>query len=168
MNAEQSNTVPTVTHTLHNRVITNMDKYMQQAEKACESNDNYFDAVTRSTNTSHEPATAATLEQDLNVSENKESTSQAALHKTYWSLLKKTLARQLKNLMKVTHQITLIPTQSIWMNCQQQMKKKNPHPKILKSLTQQQNQMTTRKQMLIVLLKIQLFQQTTQLQRCQK
>ena len=28
-----------------------MDKYMQDAEKACESVDNYFDTVTRSTNT---------------------------------------------------------------------------------------------------------------------
>ena len=52
MNAEQSNIAPTVIHTLHNGVITNMDKYMQEAEKAHKSDDNYFNTVTRSTNTS--------------------------------------------------------------------------------------------------------------------
>ena len=52
MNMEQVATVPTVIHTLHNRVITNLDKYMQDAEKA---DDNYFDAMTRSTNTSPVP-----------------------------------------------------------------------------------------------------------------
>ena len=34
VNAEQSNVAPTVIHTLRNRVITKMDKYMQEAEKA--------------------------------------------------------------------------------------------------------------------------------------
>ena len=56
-------------------MITNMDKYMQEAEKACELDDNYFDAVTRSTNTSPVPETpaskSAVLEQDLNDTPNK-------------------------------------------------------------------------------------------------
>ena len=60
MNVEQSNTDPTVIHTLCNKVITNMDKYMQEAERARETDDNYFDAVTRSTNTSPMPATVET------------------------------------------------------------------------------------------------------------
>ena len=42
-------------HTLHSRVITSLDKYMQEAEEAHESNENYFDAVTKSTNTSPVP-----------------------------------------------------------------------------------------------------------------
>ena len=60
MNTEQSNIAPTVIHTLRNRVITNMDKYMQEAEKAQEAEDNYFDAVTHSTNTSPMPETVET------------------------------------------------------------------------------------------------------------
>ena len=32
-----------------------MDKYIEDAEKACELDDNYFDAMTRSTNTSPVP-----------------------------------------------------------------------------------------------------------------
>ena len=55
MNMEQTATVPTIICTLRNRVITNIDKYMQDAEKVHESNDNYFDAMTRSTNTSPVP-----------------------------------------------------------------------------------------------------------------
>ena len=74
------NIVLTVIHTLHNRLITNMDKYMQEAEKACKSDDNYFDAVTRSTNTSPMPETpalkSAALEQDLNNTENSQQAKQ--------------------------------------------------------------------------------------------
>ena len=48
---------------------------MQEAEKAHKLDDNYFDAVTRSTNTSPVPETpaskSAVLEQDLNDPENK-------------------------------------------------------------------------------------------------
>ena len=70
MNDQQSDRVPTVIRTLHNRVITSMDKYMQEAEQARELNDNYFDVATRSTNTSpvsETPASkSAALEQDLN------------------------------------------------------------------------------------------------------
>ena len=55
MNTEQTATVPTVICTLCNRVITNMEKYMQDAEKVHGSNDNYFNAMTRSTNKSPVP-----------------------------------------------------------------------------------------------------------------
>ena len=75
MNDQQSDTVPTVICTLHNRVIINMDKYMKEVKQACKLNDNYFDAVTRSTNTSPIPETPASksvpLEQDLNDVQNK-------------------------------------------------------------------------------------------------
>ena len=54
-NEYRTATVPTVICTLCNRVITNMDKYMQDAEKVHESNDNYLNAMTRSTNKSPVP-----------------------------------------------------------------------------------------------------------------
>ena len=51
MDADQPNIAPTVIHTLHNRVITNMDKYMQDAERQHQKDDNYFDAITLYNNT---------------------------------------------------------------------------------------------------------------------
>ena len=52
MSTEQLASVPTVIHTFCSRVIMNLDKYMQQAEEAHKSDDNYFDVMNRSTNTS--------------------------------------------------------------------------------------------------------------------
>ena len=57
MDLEQPNIAPTVIHTPSTRVITNMDKYMQDAKTQHQEEDNYFDAVTHSTNTSPIPDT---------------------------------------------------------------------------------------------------------------
>ena len=39
-------------HSLLNRVIKGLDQYLQHAEQLCASEDNYFDGIIRSTNTS--------------------------------------------------------------------------------------------------------------------
>ena len=39
-------------HSFHSRVTKGLDQYLQEAEQLCTSEDNYFDGIIRSTNTS--------------------------------------------------------------------------------------------------------------------
>ena len=54
LSALSSGPIATATnkHSLHNKVIKGLDQYFQEAEQLRESEDNYFDGITRSTNSS--------------------------------------------------------------------------------------------------------------------